>query len=176
MFNRPGKLQLDYVARPHRAGWLGVLLLITSLAVAGESWLRYRDAALELERLATASGLAGPQRGAARSLPKERLDEEAKNAAAVVRQLALPWGALVEAVEAAAMRDVAVLQLQPDAQSRSLRLVAEARHREAMFEYLRRLAGAPVLAEVHLVSHQVRVGEPQRPIQFAVQALLREPQ
>ncbi len=45
------------------------------------------------------------------------------------------------------MRDVAILQLQPDAQQRAAALVAEARQREAMFEYLRRARrGARIFA------------------------------
>jgi len=84
--------------------------------------------------------------------------------------------ALIGTLEQAATREVAILQLQPDAEQRLLRLSAEARDREAMFEYLRRLGAAPGLAEVHLVSHQVQLEDPQRPIQFAVQARIREAQ
>jgi Tfp pilus assembly protein PilN len=91
----------------------------------------------------------------------------------VVRQLTVPWSALIGALEQASTRDVALLQLQPDADQRRLRLTAEARDREAMFAYLRRLESAPALAEVVLVSHQVQNEDPQRPIQFAVQAALR---
>jgi Tfp pilus assembly protein PilN len=92
----------------------------------------------------------------------------------VVRQLTLPWAALIGTIEQAASRDVAILQLQPDAEQRLLRLTAEARDREAMFEYLRRLGSAQGLAEVHLVSHQVQREDPQRPIQFAVQAAIKD--
>jgi Tfp pilus assembly protein PilN len=125
-------------------------------------------------RLETESGLIAPPRSSARAVPKERLEEEAKNAAAVMRQLTLPWAALIGTLEQAAMREVAILQLQPDAEQRLLRLSAEARDREAMFQYLRRLGAAPGLADVHLVSHQVQLEDPQRPIQFAIQATLRE--
>jgi hypothetical protein len=76
-------------------------------------------------------------------------------------------------VERASTRDVALLQLQPDAESRLLRLTAEARNREAMFEYVRRLGAAPGLADTHVVSHQVQRDDPLRPVQFSVQALLR---
>jgi hypothetical protein len=80
---------------------------------------------------------------------------------------------VVQAIEQAAMREVAILQLQPDADTRSLKLVAEARQREAMFEYLRRLAAARGLSDVHIVSHQVQRDDPQRPIQFALQASMK---
>jgi Tfp pilus assembly protein PilN len=108
-----------------------------------------------------------------RELPKERLEEQTKRAEAVVRELTLPWGALLRTLEEAAMRDVAILQLQPDAQQRLLKLTAEARSQKAMFEYLRRLAAAKTLGEAHLVSHQVQHDDPQRPIQFSVQATLK---
>jgi len=91
----------------------------------------------------------------------------------VVRQLALPWGTLVLAIEQAATRDVALLQLQPDADSRLVKLTAEARNREAMFDYVRRLGAAPGLGEVHVVSHQVQRDDPRRPVQFSVQASMK---
>jgi len=140
------------------------------LALAAGLFVRHREAQLELERLVAVADLAGPQR---RAVPQARLDEEAKSAEAVVRSLTLPWAALVQAVEQAATRDVALLQLQPDAESRLLRLTAEARNREAMFEYVRRLAAAPGLVDTHVVSHQVQRDDPLRPVQFSVQALLR---
>ena len=109
-------------------------------------------------------------------LPKERLDEETRGAEAVVRELTLPWGPLVRALEDAATREVAILQLQPDAQQRTLRVTAEARSREAMFDYMRRLAASRTLAGAHLVSHQVQRDDPLRPIQFSVLATLRTSQ
>jgi hypothetical protein len=171
--SRIGRLELDYIAPARRPLWPGLLLLAVSLALAAATLLEYRDVKVELARVEAASGLIGPARAPARALPKERLEAEVKSAEAVVRQLTVPWGALVQALEQAATRDVAVLALQPDAENRILRLTAEARHREAMFEYLRRLGAAKGLADVHLLSHQVARDDPQRPIQFSVQAVLK---
>jgi multidrug efflux pump subunit AcrB len=166
------RLELDYIAPVRRPLWPGILLLAVSLAVAGAMLVHFRELKLQLARLEAASGLIGSARPA-RALPKERVDAEMKSAETVVRQLTVPWGSLVEALEQAATRDVAVLALQPDAENRILRLTAEARHREAMFEYMRRLGAAKGLAEVHLLSHQVAREDPQRPIQFSVQAVFR---
>jgi Tfp pilus assembly protein PilN len=149
------------------------VLLALSLALASHLFMRYRDAREEALRLETASGLISPERRPVRAVPRERLEAEAKAAEAVVRQLTVPWAGLVGALEQAATRDVALLQLQPDAEQRRLRLTAEARDREAMFAYLRRLEAAPALAEVHLVSHQVQNDDPRRPIQFSLQADVR---
>jgi hypothetical protein len=171
MFNRPRKLELDYLASRRPPRWPGVLVLAVSLALAATLFSRWREAQLELARL-DAAGMVSFERRAA-PVPEARLAEEVKAAEAVVRSLALPWAALVRAVEQAATREVALLQLQPDPQARQLRLSAEARHREAMFAYVRRLASAEGLAEVHLVSHQVNRDDPQRPVQFSLQATLK---
>lgn len=170
---RPRRLELDFLAPPRRARWIGWLLLAVSLFIAGDMLHRYREAQLALERLETARGLLGTERRPARAIPKERLDEQLKNAEAVLRQLALPWPALIAALESAATQDVAVLQLQPEPQQRLLRVTAEARRQEAMLDYLRQLAATQGLADVHLLSHQVREDDPQRPLQFTVQASFR---
>jgi hypothetical protein len=150
-----------------------VIALVLALAVSAEVTLRYRDVRQELGGLEAQAGLILPGGRPTRALPKERLDEQAKNAEAVVRQLTLPWASLVGAIEQAATRDVAILQLQPDAEQRVLRLTAEARNRDAMFEYLKRLGGSRELTNVVLVSHQVQRDAPQQPIQFSVQASLK---
>lgn len=126
-----------------------------------------------MARLETQSGLIAPERPA-KPIPREKIEEEARNAEAVVRQLTLPWAALIGTIEQAATREVAILQLQPDADTRLLRLTAETRQRDAMFDFVRRLAASPGLADVHLVSHQVQREDPQQPLQFSIQASIRE--
>ena len=86
----------------------------------------------------------------------------------------------VQAHDAANSRAAAGLaQIEADRRHRALvasaeQLVKAGKYREAMFEYLRRLGSAQGLAEVHLVSHQVQREDPQRPIQFAVQATIKD--
>jgi hypothetical protein len=167
------RVHLDYIVPARSPRWPGVLVLALSLAVTGGLAQSYRQAQLELARVETAAGLIAPERRPLRAAPKERLDEQTKSAEAVVRELTVPWGGLMRSLEQAAMREVAILQLQPDAQLRVLKLTAEARSQDAMFRYLRRLAAAENLGEAHLVSHQVQRDDPQRPIQFSVQATLK---
>lgn len=167
------RVHLDYIVPARAPRWPGIAVLAFALALAG--WLAqgYREARLELMQLEAAAGLVRPERPPVRALPKERLEAETKSAEAVVRELTLPWAGLIRSLEEAAMRDVAILQLQPDAHQRVLKLTAEARSSEAMFQYLRRLGATKSLGEAHLVSHQVQGDDPQRPIQFSVQATLR---
>ena len=148
-------------------------MLVVSIAIAGVLFVRYRDTQEALARLETTGKLISPERRPLPSMSKERLDAEMKSAESVVRQLALPWASMVQALEKSATREVAILQLQPDAETRSVKLTAEARTREAMFEYVRRLESSPTLGDVHVVSHQVQREDPQHPLQFSIQASLR---
>jgi hypothetical protein len=169
---RRAPLQLDLVAPPRRARWLGWLVLAGSLLVASELFMRMREAQEQVARLDAVHGLLGEARPA-RALPREKLEEQMKEAQSVLRQLALPWAQIVESLENAAMPDVAVLQVQPEAQQRLLRVTAEAKGEETMFRYLRRLAAAEGFSDVHLVSHQVREDDPRRPLQFSLQVSFR---
>jgi hypothetical protein len=169
------RLELDYVAPVRRARWPGVLALALSLALASAMLERYSYARAETARLEAESALAEMETPAASAVSAGRVEEEARRAEAVVRQLALPWASLIEMLEQAALPDVALLLLQPDPERHSLRLVAEARNREVMFEFVRRLAAAPGLAEVHMLDHQLQRDDPRRPLHFSVQASIREP-
>jgi len=169
----PRRIELDYVAAPSAPQWIGVSLLILAVAVAGFLVLRYRDAQNQLAALDAASGLLNADRRPQRAVPKERLEQEAKIIDAAVRQLTLPWAQMIEAVERASSNDVVVLQLQPEAQQRTLRLTAEAKNGDAMLGYVRRLGESRVLSAVYLASHQVQMEDPLRPIQFSVQASFR---
>ena len=164
------RAELDYVAAPRRARAAGLALLALSLACAGILLERYRSAKLDAAAIESAQALLPGERRAARA---RGADEEIRLAEAVVRQLALPWAAMIHAVEDAAGPDVAVMQMEPDARDRKLRIGAEARDEQAMLEYLRRLGRADALTDVQLASHQVQLEDAHRPVQFSVLARLK---
>lgn len=171
---KPRPLELDYLVPLRRPLWLGALVLGGALGLAAVLGMQYRETQLELQRLEATAGVLGAERKPARAMPKERLDAEVKAAEAVVKSLTVPWASLIEALERASTKEVALLQLQPDAQNRTLRLTLEARSREAMFDYVRRLNASRTLGEAHLLNHQVQADDPQRRIQFSIQAVMRD--
>jgi hypothetical protein len=167
-------LQLDFVRPRSRGRVLGLAVLSLSLVLAGGLVFKYREAQQRLHELDAVESLVSSSRPAP-TVPRERLDSEIKIAQTTVRQLALPWGQLIDSLERASVKEVALLHIQPDAQTRVLRVTASAPREELMLEYLRRLGSTGNFTEVHLLSHQLREDEPNRPIQFAVQASFREP-
>lgn len=166
-------LQLDFIRPPRRPLWLGMLLLALALGLAAELVLRWQATRGELNRIQAANNLINGDRPRPKPVPLERLDEHVKAAESVVRNLTLPWASLIETLEGSTNPDVAILQIQPDAQQGLLRITGEARHQVAMWDYLRNLAAAPSLAEVHLLNHQVQQEDPQKPLQFSVQAKIK---
>jgi len=164
------RAELDYVAPPRRARAAGLALLAASLACAGVLLERYRNVKLESASIESARALLPAERLAT---PRKNSDEDFKQAEAVIRQLALPWASIIHAVEGAASPDVAVLQMEPDARERKLRVTAEARNEDAMLEYLRHLGGERALANAHLASHQVVLEDARHPIRFTVLATHR---
>jgi Tfp pilus assembly protein PilN len=166
-------LQLDFIRPPRRPLWLGLLLLAVALGFAAELALRWQTARSELSRVQAANNLINGDRPRAKPVPVERLDEHVKAAEAVVRNLTLPWASLIETLEGTSNPDVAVLQIQPDAQQGLLRISGEARNQSAMWLYVRNLSAARSLDEVHLLNHQVQQEDPQKPLQFSVQAKIK---
>ena len=104
------------------------------------------------------------------SVPKENL--QAVNA--IIRQLNLPWDALLEVLETTMPRRVAVLEVNPDAKSRRLRLVAEARNVKDMLAYVQHLRAHDLFESVVLTSHLVNEQDRNRPLHFELVAVWKD--
>lgn len=168
-------LRLDYRARDHRVA--GIALLIGAVAVVGYLAHDYVGLNAELENLEGRRARLKHEarigaRGAAETERETtaRLKPELKRAAEVVANLARPWDALFQSVEAASSGEVALLAIEPDVEGRTVTLTAEARDHVAMLEYVKRLNREPVFSRAHVVSHQIEEQDPQRPVRFTVLA------
>ena len=65
---------------------------------------------------------------------------------------------------------MALLQVQPDARSRSVQLGGAARNMSAVLDYMTRLERSDELKDVLLVSHRIKLREPGRPVEFVLSA------
>ena len=169
---KPRAVELDFApaARaPGRAGMalgiagLALLLLCAGFArelVAKREGLESRLEALRTAATPTAKGKRGAK------APAEERDPG-------FVELVVPWSGLLSALEAAS-RDsagrIALLGLEPDRVKRRVRITAQARTLEDALGYVKRLAAIDVVRSPMLDSHEVRVDDPERPIQFQVSA------
>lgn len=168
------RLELDYIAKARRSRGVGLLVLLVALGIAADLGWRFRSATLELRRAgATQDLLLQAERAPAKALSPELQDAQARTAELVAQQLALPWAALIDVLENTVSKDVAILQMQPEAQQRVIRITAEARNQDSMLQYLRAISENRMLNDVHLLGHRTQTDDPQRPLQFSVQATFK---
>ncbi len=77
----------------------------------------------------------------------------------VLDALDQPWVKLFDDIESAMADGVVLLSLEPDASKAAVRIVGEARDRDALSRYLERLGRAESLREVRLTQHELRAGK-----------------
>lgn len=150
--------------------WLGAALLLFSLAATVVGF-QLAENARQTRALATQDGrtkatpvkVVQPARASARELAH----------AALVRQTALelatPWADLLTSLEAAPA-SVALLSVEPSANQRSITLTAEAASPGEMLGYLQALQADKHLANVVLMTHQVQLQTPGKPLRFKLRA------
>lgn len=169
------RLHLDFIARDRvpAGAWIALFAALACSAATVFAAMRMNDLVeraesqnarlrARLERPAAAA----PARGA------QALEEEIRRAKLISQQLAFPWGSLLDAIEAAATKQTALLALQPDIAQGVVRISAEAKNLGDAMEYVQRLAASPAMRNAHLSSHQVQAQDPLHPVRFVVTAQL----
>ncbi|MGZ5748181.1 MAG: hypothetical protein ACXWJ3_18560 [Caldimonas sp.] len=170
----PLRLEFAPGARPRSAiGWamLGcaLVLLVAQLVALGFALAeRSRDRQALADLDARHSDAARPRTAAAK--PDPAYLAKVKSAQRVAKNLTAPWADLLDAIESAPQQSVALLAVEPSTAKQSFRLTAEARDPKAMLDYLAALQKDRRLVSAFLVSHQVQVQTPGKPIRFQVQA------
>jgi Tfp pilus assembly protein PilN len=145
-----------------------IAVLVVQLMTLGFAWSERRRHLQVLAQLdARQSDAARPRPGAK---PDPAYLAKVKSTQQVSRNLTAPWVDLLDAIESAPQQSVALLAAEPTTAKQSFRLTAEARDLDAMLGYLAALQKDRRLVSVFLVSHQVQVQTPGRPIRFQVQA------
>lgn len=163
-------LALDFVRVPQRTPWIGVLLLVVGALVLGfvANHERALVAQIELADARLSTLATRSQAKPTRPGDIEAQQQEIRHANEILQQLALPWGALFQVVESANDKEIALLAIQPDAGKRVLRLAGEAKNFDALLAYIARLEQSPMLGQVYLTSHEVRLQVAEQPVYFAL--------
>jgi len=164
------RIELDFIRRAPRSRWAGRVLLACALGLAG-------DLAFSTVRLARTLGeneaivaRAQPKRPA--SAPASA--DEVALARDTVERLALPWSKLFAALEAAASEQVALLAIEPDTKSGTVKISGDSKDYLAALGYVLNLSKADALSHVQLVRHEVKQNDPQRPVAFSITAAWNE--
>jgi len=153
-------LHLDFVGTRRPASLVGLGLLIAGALTAGMLALEAQDARetfddlvaqrAQLERrLRAQRALSAP---AAAPLPEEA--RAMRDANQVIARLKAPWPRLLGDTAAAAGSEVSLTGLNPDTQSRSVRIAGVADDLAAVYAFVERLQARPGFVQVHLAQHE----------------------
>ena len=91
-----------------------------------------------------------------------------------VQQLNIPWSDVLDALEAATSQKIALFELRPEAATRRLLGVAEARNSDEMIRYIERLKSQPLFSAVLITSHQINEQDRHKPMRFEFSATWKE--
>jgi hypothetical protein len=175
---KPGRIELDYLRahrRPARASWVLLAAALAFAADVGVSFVSARsETATKAERLARLSDslrASDANAGAPRRAPPP---EEYAAARDTIARLSMPWSNIFRALESARSENVALLAIEPDAASGALSITGEATSYPAALTYVAWLSHEKTLRDVRLAKHEIRQGEPRRPVSFTVSALWKD--
>lgn len=170
-------LRLDLAPRVRHVWVIGLLVAAAALVLADSIWLVLRtNDELSTAQLAQSErrqnvGAAAPSRGlATTSAETSRGLVEAEQ---VAQRLAQPWDPLFQAIEGATTNRVALLAVEPDVSRSTVAIAGEAADHKAVIEFMHRLNGNGRFQGAHLLRHELRGDDPQRPIVFTLQVQWR---
>lgn len=160
-------LAIDFAPRRKTAkpaGWLASGAGAVLLAVAGFAWLP--PAQVEASHMTEAS----PQQ---RVLPDE---DGAQAVDRAVRELNLPWLAVLDALNGAfgPDADAVLLQVDTDVQRAIVRIEGAAKDAAVVQGYPARLRALGPIAEATLVGQEMRGDALSRPVRFVIELRMRE--
>jgi hypothetical protein len=161
---------LNHVATSHQLfrpahAILSTGLLATVLLMLVWSQLDARQAMLDasLERLRNPA-----MRSLHGTTSKDAQNAEMVAVQAAMDELALPWEALLQGLEAMGLDEIRLLSIEPAPRQRKLRIMAEASRAGAMLEYVHALEQLPMLKGV--VLQRQEKGDNERQV-FSVEAV-----
>lgn len=169
-------MDINFVRRPGSIGAASLILAIVGLSATAWVADAYVDGSRQLNawdaRLREINEMSRRTPGAMAESPRDsrELQQEARVANSVLRQIAVPWDTLFREIETNTDESVALLSVQPDVQSRTVRIAGEAKNLQAMLGYIRRLGATRALSNVYLMGHEVKTRDAQRPVSFSLVA------
>ena len=106
-----------------------------------------------------------------RSTPRIRefsqeIRKEIIKANAILDQINLPWEALFDSIEHATTEEIALLSLQPNVSTRTLRISGEAKNMSELLNFVEALERELIFENVHLLNYKIKQDNPHRPIVF----------
>jgi len=165
----PAPIELDFAGPVRRSRKMGGALCAAGILACAALGYDFQERLDERDSVEARIGaLTRPHRSAR---PVDARSVAA--AAAIEKQLWVPWSSLLAELESASQdvsSTVSLLEVEPDAAKHLVRITAEARTLPDALAYLERLQKSPVLRYPMLDSHELRKDDPEHPIRVKLSA------
>jgi len=172
-------LRVDFIAA-NQPAWPGRLLLAGAMVLTMVAWqwqsamqAQTQAVQAQLQQARKQAGLDQPRQARVPASPATQ--EAMQHARSTAAFLQIPWSSLFAALEAATGPGLALLDIEPDARKRQLKLTAEASSRDAVFDYMQRLEATPQISQVVLLKHEKQQDAPEQPWRVVLTATWQEP-
>jgi hypothetical protein len=165
-------IAINFVRPQGHASPLGLILFVVGVLVVGAVAVDYRDALDELERVQAQQLRQLRPTSSARLTQGQPAGARGESYAMerAIGQLQLPWDAVLREIEKSANSSVALLSVEAQGRSRTLRLTGEAKTMAEVVAYTRRLRESPLIAAANVTHHENKDGGPVSLIRFAIEA------
>lgn len=173
------RLRIDFASRRGNPVPAGVLLLVVAgmlLAVSAERLWRAQQsnerARDVLETAVRRENVKAPRLAVS---PTPQAKQAERQSRAVLRELTVPWQALLAIVEDYPGKDVALIGIDQNPVQNQIRITAEAKDLDGMVAYLKYLQDSALLGQAVLSAHLIENNVPGTPVRFQIAATWRTP-
>lgn len=161
-------------SQPSTWRWLGLFLLMASLALNSLLFLKNQTISVETnDLLAQIDQIKHPTKLATISeddTEDDTIKNQLQQADAVMKQLNLPWPLLFKTLETTREPNIQLLEVSPNIQTREVLLVGQTENLKSIFDYIVRLKKSQVFSKVELNSHEKMIRHGAQGLRFTIEA------
>lgn len=170
------KLDLEFI-RPNpfalsSFSWLSSILLLIALVLATYVWQQYQTKHTELmtisSKLNQLEQQSQPKKRSFDTTPVVISAEKKLQIRTVVTALVMPWNNLLQAIEHADNKDIALLNLVPNTKNQQMILSGEGKDLQTVLSYVNQLQAQPMLEKVYLQKHTTDSSNVSKPVKFTI--------
>lgn len=165
-------LNLDFARTRLPTAWWQWVLLLVAAGLSAILLIGYRSYVNDIKRLERQVEIASASAGGTKPSPKmdAQTARTIRSANQILERLHTPWETLFRDIELAQISEIALLAIQPNAERSIVMIEGEARSSSAILAYIGELEDQAALADVTLVSHEIRREDAEKPVRFTVTA------
>ena len=170
------KLDLDFIGSNPFAlssySWHSFIVLLVGIALATYIWQQYQTKQAELmvisNQLSQLSVQSQPKKISFDNKPTVISAEKKLQIQTIVTALTMPWSKLLQAIERADSKDIALLNLVPNTKSQQMILSGEGKDLQTVLGYVNQLQAQPILEKVYLQKHTIDSSNVSKPVKFTI--------